>query len=1828
MYKMITRVLTHFSPTFQVVLLTLFGFGASLQAQNISYSCNCQETLPDGVIEFKIRGFGQAGDVYEIQNAVNLFTDAALTMPIIDATMIPDVNDSGLFCISGFSSDGILPTADVFLNNGAPVQLQMVTCRTPEIEIRPEEPEPATLCVGSLRRFCIEDLFGSLTTINWSAPGSVSLTQQVGDRCADIEYDTPGTYVISVSGETRTGCAFADDLIVFVEDISNDLSLSGETEILACDGLDVMETFSLEGTNGATDFKLMTVGPTGGLLPFMTTTGSGTGSGMGGVVGTFTFPAANADYVLVACNANQATNSCDFTVQQEISVRTELENVNISGPSCTCLNIAQEYTIENSGDFTGIGFSVSPGVAGVDYMIAPMGGQSTVVDITFLTDGVFTVTATGTADAGANVGCNFTATTIVDVTSIQNEFVACNNLVNVSLNNNCELDITPDMILEGDHLCNDAYSLVITDALGNDLTGSTITQDQLGQTLNVSVEQICGANSCWGQLIVEDKSITPITCPTTPVNTVCSEFDQLDDFDAIVGLPLFDMGVLGIYRPASNDYLVTGHDNCSDVIMTITDVNNNDDCSAIRDITRTFSITDVTNGAMSSCSVNLQVVNQMTSSIIWPKNWDSALDTSLDSNCPSLDACNVNNPAELATSTYSLDQFGNPDPSSTGFPEGLLCSNLNILGYNDVTLPDCGPAVKILRTWAVYDECTMEQSMHTQIITLEILEPTICIAGADQFFETDVHTCVADITIPPPTVLGGCTDFTYTVSYNYVNGVLDVNDFITDGVSSTAVDITDNITIENIDFTFDSIWVRYIVQDMCGNELMTDGCILEGSLNDTRQPIPACDLNNVISLNESGCAFAGPATFDDNSWDNCGIYQTVIQRMDFNNCNSAACNSDNDCALRFFDNMNFLGEFTDSAGDTHYYYLSDDAVEAQLAFAYANALGEDRDGSQEGALVAFETAEEQAWVEQQVSVYTNDAFHTAATHALYLMDTGGPDNFAGRFVVEFTTRCGWTQQEMFCCADCGEETRMMLRVIDNAGNHNFCMVNVRVEDFIPPTFTSCPQNMTVDCNMTIDFNNLGTAFGMPTASDFECSEPIISLDSGPDGDPRDECGRGSFTRIWSVVDKSGNPGTNNCSQTITFTNPTPFTEADIVWPDDAEVTSGCSLADIDPATLPARSQRPVINERACSNVVVKYDDLLFTIVEGSCQKLVRTWSVADWCNPGTIFTFDQVIRLTSTSNPVAICPGQPVFTSTADCSQDVSGLTATLGAGDACTSSVVWTHSITLADGTMISGDGATADGNFDLGTHQITFRVSDACDNTGSCTSSFTVRDTGAPVPYCQTNIITPISTLAGVDVWANDIDLGSTDDCSSVELSFSATSIVSSISFDCDNIGINNIELFVIDEDNNISSCMTSVIVQDNIGICPSNGDVASVAGTIMTEDERMIDEVDVDLMSAPQTTFSSDVSVSGEYAFYQIPMDNTYQIIPEKNKEPENGVNTIDLIMIQRHILGIQLLDTPYKIIAADINNSERVDGTDLVELRKLILGVYLEFPQNESWRFVDADHTFNDLSKPWPFAENVTIADLENNMSGIDFIGVKIGDVNLSSAINGAVGDQIELRNNNTYNIKVRSMETEQGNTRVQLVATESIDLIGTQLSLDFDASELLAVVPMAMDIQDKNIGWNKLEDNKLLISWNQISSSSVNADEVLVEFLFRGKNETLSLNNDMATQIYSDDAGQLDVKNIELELSQSVSDFELVLEQNKPNPFKNATTIGFSVPSDGPISMIFTDVDGKVIKRIDGNYKAGHHEVVLTGDELSTTGVVYYQLSAGGISTTRRMIILK
>ncbi len=127
-------------------------------------------------------------------------------------------------------------------------------------------------------------------------------------------------------------------------------------------------------------------------------------------------------------------------------------------------------------------------------------------------------------------------------------------------------------------------------------------------------------------------------------------------------------------------------------------------------------------------------------------------------------------------------------------------------------------------------------------------------------------------------------------------------------------------------------------------------------------------------------------------------------------------------------------------------------------------------------------------------------------------------------------------------------------------------------------------------------------------------------------------------------------------------------------------------------------------------------------------------------------------------------------------------------------------------------------------------------------------------------------------------------------------------------------------------------------------------------------------------------------------------TYDIIPSRNNDPRNGVTTYDITLISKHILGITPLDSPYKILAADVNQDGKVTTFDIVVLRKLILGAIDALPNGKSWRFIPEDYVFpnpNDPSNP-PFPEKITVPNTLGYPTGsYRFWGVKIGDVNLTA-----------------------------------------------------------------------------------------------------------------------------------------------------------------------------------------------------------------------------------------
>ena len=120
--------------------------------------------------------------------------------------------------------------------------------------------------------------------------------------------------------------------------------------------------------------------------------------------------------------------------------------------------------------------------------------------------------------------------------------------------------------------------------------------------------------------------------------------------------------------------------------------------------------------------------------------------------------------------------------------------------------------------------------------------------------------------------------------------------------------------------------------------------------------------------------------------------------------------------------------------------------------------------------------------------------------------------------------------------------------------------------------------------------------------------------------------------------------------------------------------------------------------------------------------------------------------------------------------------------------------------------------------------------------------------------------------------------------------------------------------------------------------------------------------------------------------------------------NGVSTLDLILIEKHIKGEQLLNSPFKMVAADVNRSGDIDIIDLVELRKLILGLYDKLPSSESWRFIPKNYTFKDLQHPFDYPMSMNIINEPDDLAA-DFTGLKVGDVNSTALAHRWMGTEI-------------------------------------------------------------------------------------------------------------------------------------------------------------------------------------------------------------------------------
>ncbi|MBC7885084.1 MAG: hypothetical protein H7X99_06390, partial [Saprospiraceae bacterium] len=264
--------------------------------------------------------------------------------------------------------------------------------------------------------------------------------------------------------------------------------------------------------------------------------------------------------------------------------------------------------------------------------------------------------------------------------------LACNNLVQVSMDEDCIVDITPDMMLEGQGLPgNCTYVVQVLGLNGQPLPppigysgNSWVTSANIGQTLTVRVW--LGVNSCWGTIKIEDKLPPIIICPA-PITVSCWD-------PRTFALPV-------------------ATDNCNgNVPVTIlSDVTNSDlPCTDTRRAIRTitYQAKDASGNISPICS-RVITYNRITlADIKFPKNYDGTAGNRPHLECDGGWAWGAfqTNASGTPVPFVTWDKNNNhyPDPEETGGPYVADPGNITgyILGYqvgtpipSGATLPGC-----------------------------------------------------------------------------------------------------------------------------------------------------------------------------------------------------------------------------------------------------------------------------------------------------------------------------------------------------------------------------------------------------------------------------------------------------------------------------------------------------------------------------------------------------------------------------------------------------------------------------------------------------------------------------------------------------------------------------------------------------------------------------------------------------------------------------------------------------------------------------------------------------------------------------------------------------------------------------------------------------------------------------------------------------------------------------------------------------------------------------------------------------------------------------------
>ena len=1155
---------------------------------------------------------------------------------------------------------------------------------------------------------------------------------------------------------------------------------------------------------------------------------------------------------------------------------------------------------------------------------------------------------------------------------------------------------------------------------------------------------------------------------------------------------------------------------------------------------------------------------------------------------------------------------------------------------------------KIFREWKIHDMCSGEVRVHNQIIIITDDEAPALTCPAEITISTDdgVDNCVATWLVQDPVYSDHCSDAHYTVTVT-PEGTTDV----VTPVNNNGVYIFYNLPVGNHT-------VNWTALDGCGNDSSCTSILV---VRDLIAPVPICDANTRVSLGSDGLAYICKETFDDFGYDNCGIELIQVRRVERGDCYVDGVNyASNDRNWKDCEEFccNDIGKdvlievgYWDYSGNFNYCWVT---VEVEDLLPPAIVAPPDITVS----------------CDYKFDLNNLDIFGTVASDRDYVLGSG------------FTT------------LRTDNDVRYPVTLDDSV--YYYCQYGLNYNGPFDPITWGQDGWATDNCCIELSYTDqIDMECGRSrTVNGIYLPAITRRWTATPQGDDiHPNVSRTAVQRIYILdcdpfyicdYDSRCAPLSSSCA-----TNVTGHTfDDDVEWPCDIFIQdcpvnvpfpTPYELANNDALAQYSGNAYPWYNDDKCSIVADTFRDEVFE-VEDACYKVLRHWSIIDWCqydeNTGAgRWDYTQVIKVTDNQPPV-IENGDPGCDSTAtDCYSGVNLVPSVMD----CTPDELLTYWFKLD----IDNDGDYDYEGFSLadldnvpalpyGDHRILWVIEDRCGNRATKELIFGTVDCKKPSPVCHNGLSSVVMPSTGeIEIWSVDWDASSFDNCDT-DLDFriwypgmdsawytygnytrpnpnsSGADVLNGLPgsafFNC--AGMVNgqsttfqVEIYVVDDFGNWDYCTTYVIIDDNDNVCPNPGDPI-VSGTVQNEfgvpvTNSMAHLYDLNM----QELTAQAVNGNGEFQF-RVHAGSDRNVGTDRNDDHLNGVTAQDLAIIQRHIANIELMNSDYKMVAADANADTKVNVLDVLDLRLLLLGDYDVLPNNTSWVMMDEGYAFPGMSRlalPAGFyneATTLTFNNITSDITDANFVGVKVGDVDEDAIPNGIVS---ATDRNEDLPLMFETMDqTFKAGDLVSVPVTSANfeEMTAYQLTFGFDANALTfaGVEAGTLELTDANFGKRFVDRGVLTNVFSSSSTVSANSNDVLFTLNFRATAEgtlsnVLNVGSSVTNALAFGANGTTAIRMQYNTVTGEVVEETFAMYQNTPNPFKDYTVIGYVLPQAADVTFSVYDVNGKVVKTADMAGKEGYNEVTLDASEFNA-GVMYYQIETENFSATKKMIVVE